>query len=192
MAWNGVNDNSNPAFYRAVIKGMNKKAAPLVIVDMQPFFDAANHKGTIKECLKLISFAKRQKALIILVEYDYYGKSCVELTRALRNYPHKMLVLKTRDNGGYEVFNALKEKGLSFKTYRFCGVNATCCVHDTISGLLSHQPKAKIEVVKEACNDNNYSKKSSECWRRSAYTRPNVKLFANTAILRKKYLSAKH
>jgi len=132
--------------------------AALLIIDMQPYFRASNPKFVLDGCKREIIRAKKNKELILLVEYDSCNideDSHECLRKLLRSYKHTITIKKYSDDGSREILDELMGYGIAVpKKFRVCGVNATCCVSDTIWGLV-HVPtfKAKIGVVKKAVND---------------------------------------
>lgn len=127
------------------------KPYTLVVIDMQPVFPAAEE--VLYPVIDLIKSAMVDKSNIVVVEYSYDGSvhTYEQILDKIENYPLKAIVKKRQDNGSKQVQEALH----SFEhnnELKICGVNLCCCVRDTALGL-SRSKKFKIEVVRNACND---------------------------------------
>lgn len=124
----------------------------LVVVDMQPVFEASRHPDTIIAVTTEILAAKQKKWPIILVEYKGCGRTHGGFDALLRGYPRKARIGKWNDDGSAEVIRTLVRREFPYQTLRVCGVNTDCCVWATVHGLLNRLEKSKVEVVKRACN----------------------------------------
>ena len=132
----------------------------LIVVDMQPSFEAANEPNTIVGVTREILEAKRRKWGIVFLEYkptDEMGRTHEGFSSLIKGYRHKARVTKDDDDGSLEVVKALRRRGFAQHTLRICGVNTECCVTETVSGLLVRLERVQIEVVKDAC-DSEWSK----------------------------------
>jgi nicotinamidase-related amidase len=131
----------------------------LVVVDMQPEFDAANVPDVIVGVTKQILEAKKKRWPIVIVEYlpkDDIGETHGGLLSLLKGYNKKARIGKVDDDGSLEIVRALRRRKFTEKTLRVCGVNTDCCVAATVLGLLD-RIEGEVEVVKDACEwDNNF------------------------------------
>lgn len=125
--------------------------ATLIVVDMQPDFSAANDPSVIVGVTREILEAKRKNSGIIFLEYSDTGRTHEGFSSLIRGYRHKARVTKDDDDGSLEVVKALCRRGFGKRTLRICGVNADCCVFDTVNGLLGRLDQVQIQVVKDAC-----------------------------------------
>ena len=123
----------------------------LVVVDMQPEFEAAFHPNVVIGVTQEIINAKNVGAPIILVEYRDGGQTFDGFFKLLKNYKNKALVRKNRDDGSREVIQAIKRRKFNPYHLRVCGVNSDACVWSTVEGLLGKLNRSRIEVVKQAC-----------------------------------------
>lgn len=135
----------------------------LVVVDMQPCFEASNDPNTIIAVTNEIMVAKQNNDAIIMVEYDSSGRSHCGFDAILKDYYYKSKITKKNDDGSKEIIRALKRRKFPARILRVCGVNTDCCVFDTVLGLLNGLKNTKIELVKKACNtdDSSFSWKNS-------------------------------
>jgi nicotinamidase-related amidase len=127
-------------------------AKTLVIVDMQPIFEASRNPNTVIAVAHEIIVARQNNHPVIFLEYAKSGSTYDGFGSLLKNYPHKSRIKKNDDDGSKEVIRALNRRNFPMQILRICGVNTDCCVHSTITGLLRHLDDVKIEVVKNACN----------------------------------------
>lgn len=142
----------------------------LILIDMQPIFEAANKVETINNCIREIEFAINAGANIIVVEYytesvsDFeikkYGSNCMHtnsrIMDALVGYKNVYNVVKQHDDGGIEVDECIRFNNLS-TTLKVCGVNISACVYKTVYTLSRMQnwlfhKKYNIEIIADACN----------------------------------------
>ena len=133
--------------------------ATLVIVDMQPVFTASTNPNTVIAVTHEIVTAIQKRHAIMIVEYASSGRTHSGFDLLLKGYPHKARISKWGDDGSREVVRALDRREFPKNNLRVCGVNADCCVFETVIGLLSRLRNSKIEVVKKACNsaDPNFN-----------------------------------
>lgn len=142
----------------------------LVIVDMQGYFETANHEGTIRNCIKQIKKAITEKIPIIVLEYtqddDELGPTLPRLKRHLDKYELTRYVEKYNDDGSIEVIECLEDNDWDIETLRVCGVNITACVSETVYTLI-HKYDKQIQIIKNACNGQRRSKKA--CFESQSY-----------------------
>jgi len=132
----------------------------LVIIDMQPDFDASYSDDIRGPVLREIAQAIKNDRPILIVEYDYpyyrnIGKKRTRtlwyIQNALRGYHNRHLVLKENDDGSREVVVKLKELGAG-KNVRVFGVNTDCCVAETAENLVYRG--CNVTIVADACNSD--------------------------------------
>ncbi len=124
----------------------------LVVVDMQSPFTASRKPSVVKQCQTLIKKAVKDKAAILFVEYQDYGKTDTALTKLAKDYQRAYHVIKNNDDGSREVIKTINAKRLPKQNLRVCGVNTAYCVLATVLGLTKRLHNTKIEVVAKACN----------------------------------------
>lgn len=127
----------------------------LVVVDMQFDFASSRKPSVIKNCLALVKQAVKDKAGIVFLEYDTYGKTHLPLRLATSKYKKKFELTKQDDDGSPQVLTAIKKGRLPKQQIKVCGVNTTYCVAATVGGLTKRLPNAKIEVIGKACNSTS-------------------------------------
>ena len=149
----------------------------LVIVDMQPHFDAACDTRTQQEIIKLIKEAKSNGDYIIVLEYDLsdWGAHDEVLTfdnirSAIGTYDDYFLGIKDVDDGSLIVDEIVRDNHLQTNDMIVCGVNAHACVKATALGLANRFQS--VTVVGKACNDPY---KDPFRWAQ-IYKRPNLQL----------------
>jgi nicotinamidase-related amidase len=135
---------------------MEAKSYSLVVIDMQPEFDAANKPETVEACVEEIKRAKEVEAPIIVVEFDSFGDTHETLQAELDGYNKVHYVLKHQDDGSREVINTIANEDLPSETMRVVGVNTDYCVLETVIGLSESGRIGKIQVIEKACNSNHY------------------------------------
>jgi nicotinamidase-related amidase len=125
----------------------------LVVVDMQPNFNAAMGKRVRANVLREIKQAIEDHAGIIFLEYWASGHTHDELLKAVEsiNYKHYNVLTKHTDDGSKEVWMQINEPGYSKSHIKVCGVNTDCCVYSTVCGLTGRLPRTMIEVIEDAC-----------------------------------------
>lgn len=125
--------------------------ATLVVVDMQPGFEAACSFDVLVGVTEQILYAKQQQWPIILLEYEGCGDTHDALVKLLKNYRHKARIKKCDDDGSLEVVRCIQRRKFPYNRLRICGVNADCCVYVTVEGLLCRLESSQIELAKTAC-----------------------------------------
>lgn len=129
----------------------------LVVIDMQDDFEAANQPDCVVGVTKEILLAKQRRDNIVFVEYIGCSPTHNGLLDLLKNYSNKARIKKSEDDGSREIIKVLKRRNFRSKKLRICGVNADCCVWDTVFGLLKRLKGTQIEVVKDACGWSGYN-----------------------------------
>ena len=133
----------------------------LVVIDMQPQFDAANDQKTIDNVVTLCHKAIADGAAIFIVEFTpvIYGRTQSPILDVVQNYERMYRVIKSKDDGGYEIAQCciLHHIDANQTKFLFCGVNYQFCVRSSVAGLVRECNNAdQIEVVKAACNGPKY------------------------------------
>ncbi len=126
----------------------------LVVIDMQPSFQAAQCKKTILACKEAIEQAMIDNAGLLFVEYVRGGKTIPSLYKIAKNYRHMYRVTKYADDGCNEVLAAIRHYKLPNQLIRFCGVHTGACVYETVKSIREYT-KAELQLIKKACNDPN-------------------------------------
>jgi len=129
----------------------------LVVVDMQPAFDAANGKRVVDNCFREILLAIKNDFPILFLEFDGYEDTHPKLMDAVKNsgYANYYLRSKREDDGSDQIQKSVYDHGLP-RSFRVCGINTDCCVAATVRGLRARFANAPIDVVADACDSNWY------------------------------------
>jgi nicotinamidase-related amidase len=142
-----------------------KRGKTLLIVDMQPDFSDPPCRDRIGPVCTLIRLAKKNKWNIINLLFDKqaldrwdddddYDDSDTtafkEIDRAIGNYKNSRQVIKRDSDGGYEVYECLRENSWEHDELIVCGCYADQCVLETISRLKQLLPSVKMTMVKKA------------------------------------------
>lgn len=144
-------------------------AYTLVVVDMQPQFEAAKSRRCVENVLAEIAAAKAANAAIIVLEYVNFGPTNSRIVKAVRSYDRGYFKVKCWDDGSDEVLSMCSICQLS-RSFRVVGVNYGACVKATAIGLRSHG--YHVEVVKKACRQPKHWDNIEDGG--SLYTRRNV------------------
>jgi nicotinamidase-related amidase len=126
----------------------------LVVIDMQPSFEASQEKAVLRNCAARIKQAQKDNAAILLVEYEEYGKTDYRLRNLLKTYDKTKTVIKCDNDGSVEIKRAIIRAKFPKDLLRVCGVNTDYCVYESVKGLTKQMPKATIEVLTKSCNSN--------------------------------------
>ncbi len=128
----------------------------LVVIDMQPGFEATRHNGVLDAVVAEVEQARSQGRPVIIVEYGGYGLTYDSIMRVLTDplpYEHFVVLRKTRWSGADIALDYCLKQGWDTSKYRVCGVNTFECVAETAEEFTVLSPDSLVEVVKEACND---------------------------------------
>lgn len=126
------------------------ETATLVVVDMQPVFEASRKPDVVVGVTKQILTAMQNNWPIIFLEFKGSGQTHPGLLKLTKGYRRKARISKTADDGSKEVIQTIRRREFSDENLVVCGVNIDACVWDTVHGLLKKLP-ARVSVVKEAC-----------------------------------------
>ena len=132
----------------------------LLIIDMQPFFDAVNNNRIlISNIVNEIKRAKQLHNQIMFVTYNGCGPIASALVNAVRNFEKVQFVTKDKTSGGTEVLFAIKKR----KNLRVCGVETDVCVKHTVTDIAKKYPqKYKIQLVKRCLANSQIEYVKSE------------------------------
>lgn len=124
----------------------------LVIVDMQPDFEAARCEETIEAVIELIAQAYVDGMPIVVLEYDDYCRTDDRVMEALEGTDYHV-VGKDNDDGSDEIFQVVAAYLVPTR-FKVCGVNYSACVAATVDGLIRGHgiDPQNIEVIEKACN----------------------------------------
>ena len=150
---------------------MKTSNSTLVIVDMQPYFEAVTDK-TVNQVIKLIKTMKEENSFIVVLEYYNCGNTHQRINEELHGYDNSRYMTKSFDDGSNEVLKSLGRKIKAKKKITVCGVNTQACVYRTVMGLREELPNSEITVMKSACNTFKDKKLSFSCFEKV----PNVVL----------------
>jgi nicotinamidase-related amidase len=128
----------------------------LVIIDMQEQF----RRGAIKvrpKVVKAIAHARAMGWPIVNVSYSgpripHKGTPTLHGIRRSLNARDVIQVYKTEDNGGRELAEALRYVEPRITKLIFCGVNATCCVADTVACFAKLHPNIMCVISDASCD----------------------------------------
>lgn len=126
-------------------------APTLIVVDMQPEFDAALNPNVVVGVTLEIQAAVARKSPIVFVEYDEAGDTHKGLYSLAKGYRKKARIIKYEDDGSRQIIRTIRRREFDLSHLRVCGVNTNACVQSTVEGLLKRLPESKIEVAKAAC-----------------------------------------
>ncbi len=123
----------------------------LVLIDMQPHFEASQNPLTIEACKDEITNAISKGWYIFLLEWIYEGPTDSRLTRLTDGYELTSSITKDRDDGSDSIMSHVYRLGIVNSKFRVCGVNTDACVLATVHGLAHHPRGRPVEVVSAAC-----------------------------------------
>ncbi len=133
------------------------KPATLIVVDMQPIFEASRYPDVVVGVTKQIMIAMKNNWSIIFLEYKGSGQTHSGLLNLTKGYDRKARIRKTHDDGSEDIVRTLKRRrDFPVENLVVCGVNTDACVWDTVHGLLNKLP-ANVRLVKEACGTSSGS-----------------------------------
>ncbi len=144
--------------YRPLIAGK----PVLVVVDMQPRFQAACDANTLKNVEEQIRGAIARNEPIVVLELmvpdaapniSRTHKQLLDILDDVDNPAFWVLKIKSTTSGGNEVLTACRSYGFDQHHFRLCGVNTTACVYETAKALAVSRPGSKVEVIASAVND---------------------------------------
>lgn len=127
----------------------------LVVVDMQSAFEAACSFDVVVGVTEQILYAKQQQWPIVILEYEGCGETHEALIKLLKNYRHKARIKKFDNDGSIEVIRCIRRRNFPHNRLRVCGVNADCCVYETVEGLINRLEFSQVELAKDACGTTN-------------------------------------
>lgn len=93
-------------------------------------------------------------ANIVVVLYDVMGALNGELAQILQGYDRVEFVTKSEWNGAVRIVEACRRRGFAMSAFRLFGFYTHKCVQSTARGLNVQIPDCKVEVVRDACDDD--------------------------------------
>lgn len=169
------------------------KRAALVIIDMQPIFDASQAPWVIENVRREIRVAKRRKEPIILVRYRFSKRSLgglsdeidARLLCTIGKYPHVYHVEKRKVDGSDEIIKAIEKHNLNKKYLKIAGVNTDACVAWTVNELSRKMQLSTIIILSDACHScsatRDYSGRN-KITRRHNVQRANIQFRARRVV----------
>lgn len=161
---------------------LQQQEAVLVIVDMQPEFEASSEIATLSQVEELIALFAGTGYPIVILEYGnpdimrqphrlYCGITHQTLMAPLLspNRYHKLAVVeKFCNDGSAFVLGTCAERNFRTDHFVVCGVNTDACVSATVHGLAVRRQRSQVSVIAAACNTpaanfswNNFPKRSN-------------------------------
>lgn len=137
---------------------------------MQPGFRASLNEATIDCVAAEIRSARAANHPIVILEYAKYPATHERLLQLVEGYDKVAIETKREDDGSEELLEACIGNEYFQNVYRVCGVNTLQCVQRTVLGVADRLEDSRIDVVKDACNDEE----GSDVWHKFAH-RPNVR-----------------
>lgn len=134
-----------------------KKSNVLVVVDMQPRFDASNDERVLQRNERAILEALEADVPIVVLEYKWYGKTHKRLMDLIKKGRY-VVKKKDSDDGSFEVNQAICRLKIEPKVLFITGVNANACVESTFQGLA--ETGFVVKVLSGACNCTNFGNNS--------------------------------
>lgn len=126
----------------------------VVVIDLQPHFAASCDKRLLANAERELRRARENNWPVMVVEYAGYGKTHDCLRNVLKGYKPKKVVTKSMDDGSNDIIGHCDQLEWPKEHFIVFGVNANACVRQTVDGLSGKLPLAKIEVIKDACNQD--------------------------------------
>lgn len=127
----------------------------LVIIDMQPEFEASRGKKIIDEHVKQIKNAISNKHHIVIIEFADSGDTHKRITQAVKGYDSVGYITKDTCSGSHKLVKHFNKLGYWPKEISFMGVNTGACVGDTVAYFHRHvktnKKKIKLKVIREGC-----------------------------------------
>ena len=132
----------------------------LVIVDMQPSFDAS--ALVLPDVMDEVKLALQNDWAIVILEFYNQGPTypCIlELAKQSRRHT---VETKFKNGGEREIRVACQRLNLPTARFRVCGVNTHACVSATVNGIAKTYAQSMVVVVQNACahtlRQNNWRK----------------------------------
>jgi len=136
----------------------------LVIIDIQTFFIGAFYRCQLDRLIKNISreinIAKRNKDVIIFVEYnpEHYGPTNATLRQLVKNYPFSIFIEKEFRDGSSEIVDLINtdDRLKNVNKLKVCGVYIEQCVKATVNGLAEKNVKNQIDLLLYSSEFGNF------------------------------------
>jgi len=141
---------------------MNAKQT-LVVIDMQPGFEAANDEPTIEQVLVAVKEAKEANLPIFIVQCvpERYGHTLSCIMEEVDLYDNVHIIEKYCNDGAPGVEKVVNENDLQVSEHVVCGVNIGACVHDTVDTFINEYER-DIIILKSACNCHHIARQTYE------------------------------
>lgn len=110
-----------------------------------------NYDSVIESCQKEIIHAMNVSANIIFLEYKDAGKTIRNLSKLINNYNKVWFATKDIEDGSSWVQEILNKNNISPRLIKVAGVQTDMCVYNTVEGLRTIYPKARLHALRNAC-----------------------------------------
>ena len=129
---------------------MNDPNKTLVIVDMQEkFMHAEETYEIIPNICFLVEHAIYNNWPIIVVEYNGWGDTNLDIRETIGEYPHQKTIIKNDCDGGQKVIDYINNT-LWPLNFVVCGIFGDMCVPLTVIGLFNNSNLVEVDVVTDA------------------------------------------
>ncbi len=166
----------------------------LLIIDMQPTWSTSNDAELQERIQDLIRWSMYHGCPIIFLEYRPTGTKGTEwstqesLIKLVRNegYDRYKEVPKNKVDGSSQAIEAMA----CYPVNRLLvtGVDANCCVIDTVAGIAKKQPTTTIEVIRNACRASKPEIYNDESFWKKFSTLDNVRVCTSQATTENPYV----
>lgn len=126
----------------------------LVIVDMQPHFEASFCEDTIAAIQREILTAQLLRKGIVVLEYGGAGDTHPAILDMVKGYNRFAKRQKYGNSGYQQILTTCRKRRFAMSAFRICGVNLHACVYDTVRDLTYHL-EAKVGLVLDGINDRH-------------------------------------
>lgn len=163
----------------------------LLVVDMQPRWSTSNNLELQKEIQQLILWSMFHGCPIMFVEYrpaalklptEYSTQE--SLMKLVRNegYDRYKVIPKAKVNGTREILEACAFVGYPTNRILVTGVDANCCVFQTVEGIAHKKPDSTIKVIRNACRASKDSIDNDEDFWKTFSWNENVSVCYSKAV----------
>jgi hypothetical protein len=130
------------------------------IIDMQPYFKAANQKELINQCCKILDQTMEKNNPIFIIEYELFEPKIktdthYKILSTIMSYDKVFLMMKKKDSAADIIIKWLNKLDPNNNyTISLCGVNLDACILATAIDL-SEYPNTKVNIISKACDSSN-------------------------------------